>query len=171
MLTCFINIVLISGTSYGGFGAEVAAALAHAHPKHIILAAQTQDKVSRVIEAIDKVNPAINVSFVEIDLLDNSSVRASAAKIKTLTDRIHILINCAGIMATKTYSLSEGKIESQFNHIGHFLWTGLLVFEILKAAEDESGAAIVNVASLGYQLGEVNFEDVNFQVRMPPSHF
>lgn len=117
-----------------------------------------------MIEAIKKVNPDIEVSFVKIDLLNNKSVRLAAENIKTLTDKIHILINDAGIMAVKHYATSVDGVKSQFaaNYLGHFLLTNLLAKEIFAAASE--GARIVQVGSLGYQLGETNIEDINFKV-------
>lgn len=96
-------------------------------------------------------------------MLDNASVRKAAEHIKSLTKKIDVLINNAGIMAPKEYATSKDGIESQFaaNHVGHFLLTGLLIEEVLAAGE---GAAIINVASLGYQLAEPNLDDPNFEV-------
>ncbi|KAK6594005.1 short-chain dehydrogenase [Botrytis cinerea] len=84
-------------------------------------------------------------------------------KIKTLTDKIHILINNAGVMAVKHYATSVEGVESQFaaNYLGHFLLTNLLAKEIVAAASE--GARIVQVGSLGYQLGETHIEDINFK--------
>ncbi|TEY59376.1 hypothetical protein BOTCAL_0194g00140 [Botryotinia calthae] len=154
---------VITGPSENGIGAESAITLASANPKKIILVGRTESKVISVIEAIRKVNPDIEVSFVEIDLLNNKSVRQAVEKIKTLTDKIHILINNAGVMAVKHYATSVDGVESQFaaNYLGHFLLTNLLAKEIVAAASE--GARIVQVGSLGYQLGETNIEDINFK--------
>ncbi|KAM0150146.1 hypothetical protein ACHAQE_009092 [Botrytis cinerea] len=155
--------IVITGPSENGIGAESAITLASANPKKIILVGRTKSKVISVIESIKKVNPDIEVSFVEIDLLNNKSVRQAAEKIKTLTDKIHILINNAGVMAVKHYATSVEGVESQFaaNYLGHFLLTNLLAKEIVAAASE--GARIVQVGSLGYQLGETHIEDINFK--------
>ncbi|KAF7868355.1 hypothetical protein EAF04_004887 [Stromatinia cepivora] len=155
---------LITGPSENGIGAEVAINLASSSPAKIILAGRTQSKVTSVIEAIKQANPSIEVSFVEINLLDNQSVRQAAQKIKASTDKIHFLINNAGVMAVRNYTTSVDEIESQFaaNYLGHFLLTNLLAQEIVAAASE--GARIVQVGSLGYQLGEINLEDINFQI-------
>ena len=156
--------VLITGTSKSGIGAETAMILASANPKHIILASRSESKVTPVIEEIKKISPTVDVVFIEIDLLDNSSVRKAAEKVKAVTNTIHGLINNAGVMAVRTYETSKDGIESQFaaNHVGHFLLTNLLIDEILAAGKE---GTVVNVASLGYQLAEANLEDPNFQVR------
>ncbi|PQE05622.1 short-chain dehydrogenase protein [Rutstroemia sp. NJR-2017a BBW] len=155
---------VITGPSENGIGAETAITLASANPKNIILVGRTESKDTPVIEAIKKTNPSIEVAFVEIDLLSGKSVRQAAEKIKTLTDKIHVLINNAGVMAVRNYTTSVDGVESQFaaNYLGHFLLTNLLVKEILAAASE--GARIVQVGSLGYQLGETNLDDINFQV-------
>ncbi|TGO61788.1 hypothetical protein BOTNAR_0123g00130 [Botryotinia narcissicola] len=139
---------VIIGPSENGIGAESAITLASAKPHKIIL-----------------INPDIEVSFVVIDLLDNKSVRQAAEKIKTLTDKIDFIINNAGVMAVKHYATSVDVVESQFaaNYLGNFLLTNLLVKEIVAAANMGRGARIVQVDSLGYQLGETNVEDINFK--------
>ncbi|KIN00647.1 hypothetical protein OIDMADRAFT_29732 [Oidiodendron maius Zn] len=156
------TLVVITGASEGGYGSETAISLANANPKNIILLARTESKVIPVIEEITNRNPAISVYFVGIDFLDNGSVREAAENIRAITDKIDVLINNAGIMAVRNYGLSKDGIESQFaaNYVGHFLLTNLLIKEILAAG---NRASIVNVSSLGYQLGEVNLDDPNFK--------
>ncbi|EMR86468.1 putative short-chain dehydrogenase protein [Botrytis cinerea BcDW1] len=96
-------------------------------------------------------------------LAELKSVRQAAEKIKTLTDKINIFISNAGVMAVKHYATSVEGVESQFaaNYLGHFLLTNLLAKEIVAAASE--GARIVQVGSLGYQLGETHIEDINFK--------
>ncbi|CAF9904224.1 MAG: hypothetical protein HETSPECPRED_003445 [Heterodermia speciosa] len=153
---------LITGASQGGLGAEIAVILASAKPSQVILAGRTEDKISPVIDEIKNIDSSVKATYVKLDLLDNASVRKAAEHIKSLTKKIDVLINNAGIMAPKEYATSKDGIESQFaaNHVGHFLLTGLLIEEVLAAGE---GAAIINVASLGYQLAEPNLDDPNFE--------
>ncbi|MCJ1246332.1 hypothetical protein MMC30_003539 [Trapelia coarctata] len=153
---------VITGTSESGLGAETAITLASGKPKQIILAARTESKVTPVIEKIKSIDSAIDVVYIKLDLLDNASVRKAAEQIKGVADKIHGLINNAGVMGVRNYVKSKDGIESQFaaNHVGHFLLTNLLIKEILAAGEE---ATVVNVASLGYQLAEANLEDPNFQ--------
>lgn len=62
------------------------------------------------------------------------------------------------------YTTTKQGIEIQFgtNHVGHFLWTKLLIERVL-AAKDED-ARIVNVSSEGYVCGDVRLDDYNFDV-------
>ena len=65
-------------------------------------------------------------------------------------------------MGAEAYTTSKQGVESQFatNHLGPFLFTNLMLREGLIP----KGAIIVNTGSLGYQLGEVRLDDVNFNV-------
>lgn len=89
-------------------------------------------------------------------------MRHAAAAINNATEKIDILINNAAIMACP-YAKTEDGIESQFgtNYIGHFLLTNLLLERVQAAKE---GARIVNLTSAGSAIGEINFDDVNFDV-------
>lgn len=79
-----------------------------------------------------------------------------------------MLVNNAGIMAKSPYSQTPEGIEAQFgaNHIGHFLFTNLIMNKLISAEGIASGrtARVVNVASDGYRLGPVRFDDWNFDV-------
>jgi NAD(P)-dependent dehydrogenase (short-subunit alcohol dehydrogenase family) len=120
-----------------------------------------------VIDAIKAINPSIATKIVLIDLADQSSIRAAAAKINEDVgiERVDVLVNCAGIMARPTFEVTKDGIEAQFgsNHIGHFLLTNLILGKVLKAGA-QGGARVVNVSSTGFELGPVRFEDWNFKV-------
>jgi NAD(P)-dependent dehydrogenase (short-subunit alcohol dehydrogenase family) len=113
-----------------------------------------------VIEEINKINPAVKVEFVELDLLSNTSVKKAVERIKSIADHIDFLINNAGVMATRIFQKSEDGVESQFaaNYLGHFLLTNLL----LKEGLIKSGDVIVNVGSLGYQMWDIVLDNINF---------
>lgn len=160
-------VVLITGPSEGGIGAQVATTLAHASPKRLLLLGRTESKVSHVIDAIEKINGSIDVKFIQVDLLSNGSVRKAFEEVKHSTDRVHFIISNAGVMAVRNFVLSEDGVESQFAacYLGHFLLTNLLVKAHITG---QSGDTVVNVGSLGYQLAEANLDDINFQVGDPP---
>ncbi|KFY34364.1 hypothetical protein V494_06836 [Pseudogymnoascus sp. VKM F-4513 (FW-928)] len=146
--------------SQGGIGAETARSLASGSPKHLLLAGRSENKITLVMEEVSKISPTTKVTFVQLDLGSQKSVRHAAAAINDATEKIDILINNAAIMACP-YAKTEDGIESQFgtNYIGHFLLTNLLLERVQAAKE---GARIVNLTSTGSAIGEINFEDVNF---------
>ncbi|KAH8805100.1 hypothetical protein F5884DRAFT_798409 [Xylogone sp. PMI_703] len=154
--------VLITGPSEGGIGAQTAIFLAAGKPKAIILAGRTKSKIQPVIDQIQNINREISVSFVQLDLADLSSVRHAAEVINSQVEKLDILINNAGIMAKADFAKSPDGIELQFaaNHIGHFLFTNLIMPKIFAAGE---GARIINIASGGYITGGVRFDDYNFK--------
>lgn len=157
-----MSIVLITGPSQSGIGAQTAIYLAAGKPALIILAGRNKSKIQPVIDQIATENPDVAVKFVELDLADLSSVRKAAEEVKTLTKKLDVLINNAGIMAIPNYTVSKDGIEYQFaaNHVGHFLLTNLLMDEIIAAGPD---SRIINVSSLGYLSGGVHFDDPNFK--------
>lgn len=155
------SIVVITGASSGGYGAAVALGLARGEPKRLILAGRVQERIQPTVDEIKKISPSVVVEFVQIDLLDISSVRNAAERIRIITNEIHGLINNAGIMAPEQFGISKDGIERQFasNHIGHFLLTNLLKDQLAAA-----NGVVNNVSSRGYMIGPVDFEDPNFQV-------
>ncbi|KAK9489942.1 hypothetical protein V1508DRAFT_298570 [Lipomyces doorenjongii] len=155
------RIFLITGPSPNGIGAETACALAAGSPAILILAGRSETKVTSVVESVHAINPDVKTIFIQLDLSSQASVRAAAAKVNHVVDKIDALINNAGIMACP-YGTTEDGIEMQFgtNHIGHFLFTNLL-FDKIKAAGP--GARIVNVASSAHRFSGIRVGDIGFK--------
>lgn len=97
---------------------------------------------------------------VIIDLASLASVRSAARQVAAITDRVHILINNAGI-STSIRSLSPDGYEMHFavNHLGHFLLTNLLLPLMLRAGP---GARIINITSTAQRISPMRFSDYNF---------
>jgi NAD(P)-dependent dehydrogenase (short-subunit alcohol dehydrogenase family) len=83
------------------------------------------------------------------DLQDLSSVRQFADGV----DKIDVLINNAGIMAT-LYSLTVDGFESQIgtNHLGHFALTNLLLPKLTDR--------VVTVSSMAHWAGRISLEQL-----------
>jgi NAD(P)-dependent dehydrogenase (short-subunit alcohol dehydrogenase family) len=62
--------------------------------------------------------------------------------------------------------LSEDGIEMQFatNHIGHFLFTNLILNKLIASANGSAKGAtrVINVSSRGVRFSPVRFSDINF---------
>ena len=95
--------MLITGPSESGIGAQSAIFLAAGKPKLIILAGRTESKIQPVADEIQKSHPDVPTTYIKIDLADNSSVRAAAQAVDSLVDRLDILINNAGGIASSSY--------------------------------------------------------------------
>lgn len=137
---------LVTG-GYSGIGLELVRALAAAGAEVLIPARRPQD-ASRALSGV------AGVQVSEMDLADQTQVRAYAADVVASGRRINLLINNAGIMACPERRTSEGW-ESQFatNHLGHFtlanhLWPGL--------ADD---ARVISVSSSGHHYSPIRWED------------
>ncbi|KAI1374209.1 retinol dehydrogenase 13 [Hypoxylon crocopeplum] len=154
---------LITGTSAGGLGANTAITLAREGPAHLILISRNKTKVDPVLQEITTTNPSVKTTFITCELSDFNSVRAAAEQINSDASipHIDILINNAGVMAIKEYTLDKQGYEMTLssNHLGHFLLTSLLTPKILAAGP---GARIVNMTSQGHRVSGFRFEDYNF---------
>jgi NAD(P)-dependent dehydrogenase (short-subunit alcohol dehydrogenase family) len=91
------------------------------------------------------------VKFLELDLTDFTSIKKAADEVTQSTDRLDILMNNAGIMATPP-GLTKDGYEIQFgtNHMGHALLTRLLLPTLQKTAKEQGDARIVNLSSMGH---------------------
>ncbi|KAI1464303.1 NAD(P)-binding protein [Daldinia caldariorum] len=154
---------LITGTTAKGLGAQCAISLAREGPAHLILVSRNKAKVEPVLEEIASINPNVKITFVTCELTDFDSVRAAAEKINkdASIPKIDVVINNAGIMNVKEYTLDKQGIELTFSadHVGHFLLTNLIIDKVVAAAP---GARIVNVTSRGYGVGPFRGDDYNF---------
>jgi NAD(P)-dependent dehydrogenase (short-subunit alcohol dehydrogenase family) len=152
------KVALVTG-GYSGLGTETVRALAAAGAR-VIVAARRPDKAAQ-----DLADVAGEVSIVALDLSDPASIDACAAEVSGLTDRLHIVINNAAIMANPLTRDARG-YESQFatNHLGHFQLIARL-WPLLKAGGADGGARLVSVSSIGHRRSDVVLDDLNFERR------
>lgn len=158
------KVILTTGVSPGSLGAYFVQSIAKAQPAHLILATRNVDKLCQTAADITAANPGAKVRTLTLDLGSQESVRSAAAEVNAWDDipAIDLLVNNAGIMAVDYKPSPEG-IESQFatNHLGHFLFTNLIMKKIVASKEPR----IVSVSSDGHRFGSVRFSDYNFDVR------
>jgi NAD(P)-dependent dehydrogenase (short-subunit alcohol dehydrogenase family) len=94
-----------------------------------------------------------------LDLASLASVRAFAKDFLATHDRLDLLINNAGVMATPFGHTADGfELQLGTNHLGHFVLTCLLAPALLAAAP----ARIVNLSSGGHVISDVHWDDPNF---------
>ena len=149
----------------GGIGAEVALQLSHHAPSRIILAGRSISKLEATEKVLKSASPSVNTRLLELDLASQKQIRKASEEVNGYVEPIDRLINNAAIMAVP-YSTTADGLESQLgtNHIGHFLFTNLIMPRILAAGK---GARIINVSSSGHKRSAFRFEDYNFEVRAP----
>jgi NAD(P)-dependent dehydrogenase (short-subunit alcohol dehydrogenase family) len=164
--------VIITGVGPNSLGEALALAIGSQRPAKLILASRTEAKVREVADKVHRISPEISVEAVVLNLASQKSIEAAASKIQSLVDRVDTLINNAGMMVLERETTEEG-IEIQFgtNHIGHFLFTNLLVPQLKNAARisGPGSTRIINVTSAGHRLSPIRFHDYNFEGNEVPS--
>jgi len=127
-----------------------------------VLACRNIAKAEAAKASILAQHPKAVVHRMALDLASLKSVRKFAAAYKRRHDKVHLLINNAGIMMPP-FSLSEDGFESQLaaNYLGHFALTGLLLPLIITTPNSR----IVSLSSLAHKWGGIRFEDLNFERR------
>jgi NAD(P)-dependent dehydrogenase (short-subunit alcohol dehydrogenase family) len=154
------KVCVITGAS-SGLGRESARALAAAGA-HVVLAARNHDALTQTADWIHAEVSGARTSTVHLDLTALASVRAAAATIGDFTPVIHVLMNNAGVMFTPFGRTHDGfELQIGTNHFGHFELTRLLVPQ-LAAAE---GARLVILSSGGHLMGDIDFDDPNWENR------
>lgn len=153
------KVVIITGAN-AGLGYQSALQIAQHHPHRLYLTARSRSKYDAAVAGIRKeVSTAdIFIRFIEMDLASLSSVKSAAEHLLSEIERIDILMNNAGIMGTPPGLTKEGyEIHFGTNHMGHALFTSLLMPLLLKTAERPSTEVrIVNVSSGAYRMADGN---------------
>lgn len=154
------KVVLTTGVSPGGLGADFVERLAVYEPKLLILAGHDISKSERTAEAIKTVAPHVKIRVLELDLSSQKQIRKAAQEVNAYGEPIDVLVNNAGVHSGQ-YSTTVDGIEDHFgtNHIGHFLFTNLIMDQVLAAGPS---ARVVNVASSGHRFSPVRFDDWGF---------
>lgn len=160
--------IIVTGVSPASLGLATACAFASQSPANLVVTGRSTKKVQASIDHLKSNYPDVKYHALIMDLASQSSVRAAAAQINAddTIPTIDILVNNAGVMAIPTLTLSEDGIETTFanNHVGHFLFTNLILPKMIKASRTSSTPTrIINVTSFGHQFSPVRFSDVNFQ--------
>ncbi|KAI1102415.1 hypothetical protein F4804DRAFT_313258 [Jackrogersella minutella] len=126
------------------------------------LASRSESGMKQAIEFIRlSLVPTCEILPMIMDLGSQKSVRSAAIAILKLAPTVDVLINNAAACMIPQYTTTLEGIELTFgtNHIGHFLFTNLLMPALFKSANPR----VVNVASFGHQFSNVHFGDINFE--------
>lgn len=153
--------ILVTGVSPGGLGDHFARHVTAAEPSTLILTSRNPAKIQPVIDDIHASHPSITIKPLALDLASLANVREAAGRVNAWPDvpAIDVLVCNAGIMMTP-FSLTEDGFESQFqsNHLGHFLFTNLVMAKLLAAPSPR----VVSVSSNGIRFGGIRWSDPDF---------
>ena len=133
----------------GGLGLQTALVLAD-KGAHVVMAARNQAKATAAVEQIRAQAPEASVEVVELDLASQASVKRAAGQIVGTHERVDVLVNNAGLMATPQRRTEDGyEMQLGVNHLGHWTLTALLMPALLAAP----AARVVTVTSTAHHIG------------------
>ncbi|MGW7682763.1 oxidoreductase [Kribbella sp. NPDC054772] len=121
---------LVTGAT-SGLGYETALELLR-RGADVLVAARNPEKAAQAAERLT--NTAGRAPTVlELDLADLASVARAADEVVKTSDRLDLLINNAGVMASPYRQTIDGfELQLGTNHLGHFALTGRLMPLLLK---------------------------------------
>ena len=126
-----------------GIGKETALAFARMNAT-VVMTARDQTRGEAAVADVIKRSGNQHVELLMLDLADLASIRVGATTLLAEHDRIHILVNNAGTTTRDRRETADGfELTFGTNHLGHFLFTNLLLDRIKESAP----ARIVNVSS------------------------
>ena len=149
---------LVTGVS-AGLGIETARALA-AHGAQVIGAVRDPAKARDALAAaqIEAEASGGSIELIRIDLADLKSVRAAADALIANGRPFDLVVANAGTLMQRLHHTADG-FEMQFgtNHLGHFVLVNRIA-SLIRA-----GGRLVNLASAGHRLSDVDLGDPNFK--------
>ncbi|MGN6390711.1 MAG: oxidoreductase [Gemmatimonadales bacterium] len=136
--------VVVTGAN-SGIGFQAAARLAAAGA-HVVLACRDRERADAAAARID--------GSTEVRLLDTSSLDSVRAFAADAPERVDVLINNAGVMATDEVRTPDGfELQLATNYLGAFALTGLLLPRLTDR--------VVMLSSLAHYGGRIVLDDLN----------
>ena len=149
------RVCLITGASRG-IGRETALALAE-KGADLILVCRDRVRGEAVVAEAQAKKGGGSVELVIADLSSQDDIRRAAAEVRKKHDKIHVLINNAGVILMRREVTKDG-FEGTFatNHLAYFLLTELLLDLVVAAAPSR----IINVSSKVHYNATMNFDNL-----------
>ena len=148
--------VLITGST-DGIGKYTAGVLARQGAR-VLIHGRSAEKVTAVVQELQNDSPETKLRGYVADFSSLQSVRHLAEEILASEPVLHVLINNAGTHADE-FHLTEDGFELTFavNQLAPFLLTTLM----LPRLKESSPARIVNVASVGHHVRDLDISKIN----------
>lgn len=145
------NVVVTGG--HAGLGLETTRALAKAGAL-VTVGSREPNRAARALAGIERVDVS------QLDLSDPKSIDAFVARWLDSGRPLHILVNNAAPVPSRTLVRDARGYELQFatSHLGHFQ----LTLGLLPALRAAHGARVVNVSSGAQRFGQIRWDDPNF---------
>jgi len=153
------KVAIVTGAS-AGIGKETARDLAQRGAR-VIMACRNVNKAQLIADDIIRTTGNSDVKVLQLDTSDLASVRQFAAVFRQQEDKLHILVNNAGIAGALTLQHTPDGLELTMatNHYGHFLLTNLLG-DLLKASAPSRIVCVssgIHTLASSYDPNDMNF--------------
>ncbi|KIW34066.1 uncharacterized protein PV07_00866 [Cladophialophora immunda] len=160
--------ILVTGVNRKGIGFTTAQAFASQSPAHLVIAGRNISKLEECLNELKQQWPDVDYRLLLLDLSSQKAVRSAAKEVLSWSDvpDINVVVNNAAIGGVPERIINEDGIELNFatNHIGHFLFTCLIMPKLLESAKTNPQGAtrVVNVSSGAAEYNGIRWTDVNF---------
>lgn len=150
--------VITGATS--GVGLEAVRALAKGQATIVMVVRNLAKGEEVKKELVDLFGVSVDIVVADFSRLDD--VRNAAKQVLALTNKIDVLINCAGLHSTKATYTPEG-FETVFcvNHLASFLFTELLLDRLKESAPSR----ILQINSEGHRFNGLDINDLDWKKR------
>jgi len=147
-----MNIIITGASSGVGFEAVIELILSGKHK--VIALARSQDKLERLLEIANNLNPDSKLYAIAFDIVHDDYSGLQQFISENFENRVDVLINNAGVLINKPFNelLETDFVEMlQSNFIGHV--------RMIQAVTDlmPTGSHIVNIGSMGGFQGSAKF--------------
>jgi NAD(P)-dependent dehydrogenase (short-subunit alcohol dehydrogenase family) len=146
---------LVTGAN-SGIGKEIALGLLKMGAE-VTMLCRDPGRGKAVMEELKDRSGSKSVDLIIADLSSQKQVRAAAQAYQNAHDKLHVLVNNAGIVMDDRV-LTEDGIEMTFavNYLAYFLLTNQLT-SILKSS---APSRVVNMASMAHRAAKLNFDNL-----------
>jgi NAD(P)-dependent dehydrogenase (short-subunit alcohol dehydrogenase family) len=157
------RVCVITGATRG-IGRATADGLAALGATLVLVCRRLEDGET-VARELAQSHRAPRAEVVTADLSSQRSIREAADALRLRHQRIHVLVNNAGVIPRQRETTVDG-LEMQFavNHLAYFLLTNLLLEHLVEGAPSR----VVNVSSGAHQGGVLDLGDLQSERRYDP---
>ncbi|WP_051534060.1 SDR family oxidoreductase [Desulfitibacter alkalitolerans] len=151
------KVAVITGAT-SGIGLETAKDLAQ-KGYCVVMACRDTEKAAGLAGEIINKSGNEYVRVLPLDMASMQSIRSFSESFSAQYDKLHVLINNAGVFCDKLQKTEDGfEMTMGVNYLGTFLLTRLLLPVIMDTAE----ARIINIASKAALYGKLKIDEQVF---------
>lgn len=154
------KVCLVTGAN-SGLGRATAEELARLGAT-VVMVSRVRERGEKAQSEIKRITGSQSVDLLCSDFSSLESVRTLAEEYKKNYQKLHVLINNAGLVSIQRKLTQNGnEITFQVNYLAPFLLTNLLLDELKTSAPSR----IVNVSSISHYSGNLDFNNLTLEKR------